>query len=161
MGEIESRLAAMGLSLPPLVAPRNGRTLPFVPVHICGTRLLFSGHAPQRPDGYIARPFGKLGAELGVDEGYHAARLAAIGLLGTLQRALGDLDRVTRWHRVFGMVNSAPGFTRQNEVMNGFSDLILELYGPERGQHTRSAVGMAGLPFDIPLEIEGELSIRD
>ena len=74
--------------------------------------------------------------------------------------SIGDLDRVHRWHRVFGMVNSAPGFIQQPQVINGFSDLILELYGPERGAHTRSAVGMAELPFNIPVEIEGELSLR-
>jgi len=75
------------------------------------------------------------------------------------QRTLGDLDRVTAWLRVFGMVNSAPGFDRQPAVINGFSDLVLELYGPEVGQHARSAVGMAELPFGIPVEIEAEVEI--
>jgi enamine deaminase RidA (YjgF/YER057c/UK114 family) len=76
-----------------------------------------------------------------------------------MQRNLGDLDRVTAWLRVFGMVNSAPGFHRQPSVINGFSDLILELYGLERGAHARSAVGMAELPFDMPVEIEAEVEI--
>ena len=82
-----------------------------------------------------------------------------LSLLGSLQRALGDLDRVTAWGRVFGMVNSAPGFHRQPNVINGCSDLILELYGAEVGAHARSAVGMAELPFDIPVEIEAEVEI--
>jgi enamine deaminase RidA (YjgF/YER057c/UK114 family) len=81
-------------------------------------------------------------------------------MLGSLQRALGDLDRVRQWNRVFGMVNSAPGFNKQPAVINGFSDLILELYGPEAGGHARSAVGMAELPFDIPVEIEAELELK-
>jgi enamine deaminase RidA (YjgF/YER057c/UK114 family) len=83
----------------------------------------------------------------------------ALSILGSLHRALGDLDRVRAWTRVFGMVNSAPGFNRQPTVINGFSDLIIGLYGPERGAHSRSAVGMAELPFDIPVEIEAEVEI--
>ena len=80
-------------------------------------------------------------------------------MLASLQRALGDLDRVSAWTRVFGMVNSAAGFNQQPSVINGFSDLILDLHGPEAGAHSRSAVGLAELPFDIPVEIEGEVEI--
>ena len=80
-------------------------------------------------------------------------------MLGSIERELGDLDRVLAWTRVFGMVNSAAGFNQQPRVMNGFSDLILELFGPDRGAHSRSAVGMAELPFDLPVEIEAELEI--
>ena len=83
----------------------------------------------------------------------------ALSILGSLKRELGELDRVTAWLRVFGMVNSAPGFDRQPSVINGFTELILELYGPERGAHARSAVGMAELPFGIPVEIEAEVEI--
>jgi hypothetical protein len=94
------------------------------------------------------------------EQGYGAARLTALAILASLKRALGDLDRVTAWGRVFGMVNSAPGFNKQPSVINGFSDLILELYGPVVGAHSRSAVGMAELPFDIPVEIEGEVEFK-
>ena len=86
-----------------------------------------------------------------------AARLTALAMLASLQRALGSLDRITAWTRLFGMVNSAPGFHRQPGVINGCSDLILELFGPGIGAHSRSAVGMAELPFNIPVEIEGEV----
>jgi len=110
-------------------------------------------------DGSLAGPFGKVGAELTVEEGYRAARLVALSMLASIKRSIGDLDRVRRWHRVFGMVNSAPGFAQQPSVINGFSDLILELYGPARGAHTRSAVGMAELPLHMPVEIEAELSL--
>ena len=81
-------------------------------------------------------------------------------ILGDLDRALGDLDRVTAWCRVFGMVWCTPDFHRQPAVINGFSDLIVEVFGPEVGAHTRSAVGMASLPFRIPVEIEAEVAIR-
>jgi enamine deaminase RidA (YjgF/YER057c/UK114 family) len=80
-------------------------------------------------------------------------------MLGSLERELGDLDRVAAWVRVLGMVNAAPGFTALAPVMNGFSELILELYGPERGAHARCAVGMAELPFDVPVEIEAEVEV--
>ncbi len=157
MGGIESKLKALGLFLPPPPAPPPGVILPFEFVRLVGNRALISGHGPQDPDGSFARPLGKLGADLTVEQGYHAARLTGLSILGSLQRALGDLDRVRAWIRVFGMVNSAPGFTMQPSVINGFSDLILMLYGPERGAHSRSAVGLAELPFSIPVEIEGEV----
>jgi enamine deaminase RidA (YjgF/YER057c/UK114 family) len=112
------------------------------------------------PDGTLAPPFGKVGRDLSVEQGYRAARLTALAILGSIERELGDLDRVRAWVRVFGMVNSAAGFSQQPRVINGFSDLILEPWGPERGQHARSAVGMAGLPFGIPVEIEAEVTLR-
>ncbi len=93
-----------------------------------------------------------------IEEGYRAARLAALSMLGSLARQLGDLDRITAWARVFGMVSSAPGFASQPAVINGFSDLVLELFG-EAGAHARSAVGMAELPFNMPVEVEAELWI--
>ncbi len=160
MARIEARLAAMGLVLPPPLVPPGGAALPFRFVHLRGHRALISGHGPQAADGTVARPLGKVGSDLTLDQGYAAARLTALAILGSLQRTLGDLDRITAWGRVFGMVNSAPGFDRQPAVINGFSDLILELFGPEVGAHARSAVGMAELPFGIPVEIEGEVEIR-
>ncbi len=159
MTKIESRLAALGLILPPQLQPPPGVVLPFQFVRLIGHRALISGHGPQNADGSLAHPLGKLGRELSLEQGYAAARLTALSILGSLQRALGDLDRVASWGRIFGMVNSAPGFQQQPSVINGFSDLILDLYGPEAGAHARSAVGMAELPFNIPVEIEGEVAI--
>ena len=158
--KIAERLAARGLVLPPPVKAPAGVALPFRFVHVVGDRALISGHAPQEADGSIARPRGKLGRELTVEQGYAAARLTALAILGSLERALCDLDRIAQWMRVFGMVNSAPGFHQQPAVINGFSDLILDLFGPEAGAHSRSAVGMAELPFDIPVEIEAEVLLR-
>jgi hypothetical protein len=157
--QIQARLQELGLVLPaPIIIPPGAR-LPFAFVRVCGNRAYIAGHAPQNTDGSVARPLGKVGRDLTVEQGYGAARLVALSILGSLQRELGNLDRITAWLRVFGMVNSAPGFSAQPSVINGFSDLILELYGPDRGRHSRSAVGMAELPFEIPVEIEGEVEI--
>ena len=161
MSTTESRLAALGLQLPAPIRLPAGVKFPFQFVRIAGTRAFVSGHGPQNADGSLAQPLGKLGRELTVEQGYSQARTVALTILGSLQRALGDLDRVRQWNRVFGMVNSAPGFNQQPAVINGFSDLILELYGPEAGGHARSAVGMAELPFDIPVEIEAEVDLHD
>jgi enamine deaminase RidA (YjgF/YER057c/UK114 family) len=102
---------------------------------------------------------GKVGRELTVEQGYAAARLTGLNLLRLVQDELGSLDAVQGWVKALGFINSAPGFTQQPAVLNGFSDLIVELYGQERGRHARSAVGIAELPFDIPVEIEAILEI--
>ena len=159
MSKIEQRLQAMGLVLPPALKPPPGMLFPFQTVRVVGTRALISGHGPQASDGALAEPRGKVGRELTLEQGHAAARLTALSILGSLQRCIGDLDRITAWTRVFGMVNSAPGFNRQPSVINGFSDLIIELFGPDIGAHSRSAVGMAELPVDIPVEIEGEVEL--
>lgn len=157
--QIEEKLHSLGLVLPaPIAVPPEVR-LPFVQVRVRGNRAYLAGHGPQAPDGTLAPPFGKVGTRVTVEEGYHAARLTALSLLASLKRTLGDLDRVSAWLRIFGMVNSAPDFTQQPAVINGCSDLILELYGPEVGQHARSAVGMAALPFGMSVEIEAEVEI--
>ena len=156
---IEAKLGELGLVLPPAMQPPGGVRLPFAFARVSGNRVYVAGHGPQAPDGPFAPPLGKVGAEVSVEEGYEAARLTALSILATLKRELGDLDRVSGWLRVFGMVNSAPGFVEQPSVINGFSDLILELYGPDAGRHARSAVGLAELPFGIPVEIEAEAAI--
>jgi len=157
--EIEAKLAAMGLYLPPPIQAPHGVRLPFASVRVIGSRALISGHSAQNPDGSVAGPFGKVGDAVSIEDGYRSAQLTALSVLASLRRELGDLDRVKAWVRVFGMVNSAPDFDLQPKVINGFSDLILELYGPVRGAHARSAVGMAELPFHIPVEIEAEIEI--
>ena len=156
---VEAKLEELGLALPGPTKTPPGLVLPFSWVRVRGDRAYVSGHVPLNPDGSFAGPVGKVGAEVSEEEAYEAARLTALAMLASLRRALGDLDRVTAWLRVFGMVNSAPGFDRQPNVINGFSDLILELYGPEVGDHARSAVGMAGLPLGMPVEVEAEVEI--
>lgn len=159
MAKIEARLEALGLVLPAPVKVPPGVALPFPFVNLRGDRALISGHGPQEPDGALSGPFGQVGTEISVEDANELARKTALSMLGSLQRELGDLDRITAWCRVFGMVNSAPGFDRHPAVINGFSDLILEVFGPEIGRHARSAVGLASLPFNMAVEIEGEVSI--
>jgi enamine deaminase RidA (YjgF/YER057c/UK114 family) len=156
---IESRLAELGLRLPEPMKLPAGATLPFPWVRVHGDRAFVSGHGPLLPDGTVAGPFGKVGDQVTPEQAYQAARLTGLAVLASLRRALGDLDRVTAWLRVFGMVNVAAGFTNTPMVVNGFSDLILELWGPDAGGHARSAVGLAELPFGIPVEIEAEVAI--
>jgi enamine deaminase RidA (YjgF/YER057c/UK114 family) len=159
MSIVEKRLKELGLVLPgPLQMP-PGVTLPFPWVRVVGSRALISGHGPTNTDGSLAQPLGKVGAEVSVEQAYVAARLTGLAILGSLKRELGDLGRIAGWNRVFGMVNSAPGFNRQPAVMNGFTDLILSVFGSTAGAHARSAVGMAELPFNIPVEIEGEVEL--
>src|SRR4051812_1395307 len=157
---IEERLAQLGYVLPkPLQLPA-GVTLPFAWVRLVGSRAIISGHGPTNADGSLAHPLGKVGAEVTEEEAYVAARLTGLAILGSLKRELGSLSRIANWTRVFGMVNSAPGFTRQPAVINGFTDLIVAVFGPEQGAHARSAVGLAELPFRIPVEIEGEVELK-
>ena len=159
MARIESKLAALGLVLPAPLQTPPGVVLPFAMVRIVGSRAIVSGHGPLNADGSLAQPLGKVGADLTIEQGYAAARLTALAVLASLQRALGDLDRISAWSRVFGMVNSAPGFTRQPAVINGFSDLVIELFGAQVGAHGRSAVGLFELPFGIPVEVEAEVEV--
>jgi enamine deaminase RidA (YjgF/YER057c/UK114 family) len=157
MGKVEDRLRERGLVLPaPLQLP-PGMELPFPEVNIRARRAVISGASALEEDGRLAAPFGKVGSEVSVEEGYRLAKLTGLCILAGLKRELGELDRITGWVRVFGMVNSAPGFTEQPAVINGFSHLILDLFGPETGRHARSAVGMAALPMNIAVEIEGEV----
>ena len=161
MARVEERIAALGLTLPPALQPPPGMRFPFQLVRVVGDRALISGHGPQAPDGSLALATREGGA------GPHRRR----GLRRRPPHRARDPRQPPTGHRrpgpgrrrgcaIFGMVNSAPGFNQQPTVINGFSDLILELYGPEVGAHARSAVGMAELPVDIPVEIEGEVRIR-
>ena len=151
---IEARLEEMGIELQPPGPNPAGVQPRFSRVRVRGNRAYVSGHGPGDAGGR-----GKVGAELTLEQGYEAARLTAIAMLSSIKAELGDLDRITAWLRVLGMVNVAPGFNATPDVINGFTDLILDLYGDEVGSHSRSAVGMAELPFGIPVEIEAEVEI--
>ncbi|MDQ3941651.1 MAG: RidA family protein [Actinomycetota bacterium] len=139
---------------------RRSLRLPFSWVRVRGNRVYISGHIPLNADGSVAQPLGKVGAEVSAEEGYKCARLVAIAHLASLKRALGDLDRITAWLRVFAMVNVAPEFNQTPLVTNGYSDFILELYGPEVGMHARSSIGMK-IPLNAPVNCEAEVEIDD
>ncbi len=149
----ETRIKQLGLTLPTPGTPLGN----YVPGVRVGNLLYLSGHGPRREASPTAR--GKLGRDLSTDEGYKVARDVGINLLGSARHILGSLDKVKRVVKVLGMVNSAEDFGEQPKVINGFSDLMVEVFG-ESGRHARSAVGMAGLPMGIPVEIEMILEVE-
>jgi enamine deaminase RidA (YjgF/YER057c/UK114 family) len=143
---IENSLLSLGLKIPgPPKLPREILT-PFAWVRVRGSYAYISGHGPQNPDGSIAGPFGKVADEVSVEQAYESAKLTGLSILGSLKRELGRLDLVTAWLQVRGMINATTEFTQTTAVINGFSDLILTLYGNEVGMHARSAIGVQSLP---------------
>jgi enamine deaminase RidA (YjgF/YER057c/UK114 family) len=156
MPVIEERLAALGLSLPAPVQAPLGVTFTFEFVRVAGDIAYVSGHGPF--DGSAPTITGKVGADVGVELAYEAARATALSMLASLKRELGDLDRVQGWIKALGLVNCAPGFNATPAVINGFSDLIVELWG-DAGRHARSAIGASELPFDLPVEIEAIVAL--
>ena len=143
----EARLAALGIVLQPPTPPIAN----YVHAVRSGNLIFLAGKGPRRPDS--SNVTGKLGADLTIEEGYAAARLVGIHQLAVLQAELGDLRRVRRIVKVLGFVNCTPGFTDHPKVLNGFSDLMVEVFG-EAGRHARSAVGAPSLPNDIAVEVE-------
>jgi enamine deaminase RidA (YjgF/YER057c/UK114 family) len=151
----EERLTKLGITL---FSP-NPPMANYVSAVRSGNLLFLAGHGPNRGDGtYIT---GKVGVELTEAEGYLAARQTGITLLSTLKAELGDLSKVKRIVKVLGMVNCDEEFSRHPQVINGFSDLMLEVFGPEKGRHARSAVGMISLPIQIAVEIEMIVELED
>lgn len=146
MGRIDARLAELGLELPPVFPPAGN----YLGCVLDRGLLHVGGHGPVAGERVVV---GKVGGDLTAEDGREAARLTALSLLATMRAELGDLDRVRRVVKVFGMVNAAPGFTRTPEVIDGCSDLLVAVFG-DSGRHTRSAVGLAELPFGIAVEIE-------
>ena len=155
----DERIKELGISLPPPLAIPPGVETPLVFIKIINKRVLVSGHGPQESDGSMTKKLGQVGSDLSLEEGIEEARKVAYAIMGTVQREIGELNRVKQWVKVLGMVNSAPGFTGQTPVINGFSKAVLEVFGNERGLCTRSAIGMAALPFGIPVEVEAELEL--
>ena len=149
MGVIEDRIKELGHTLSGEATP-GGNYVPAVSVPAAGL-VYTAGHVSRKPDGDLIA--GKLGADLGVEEGYEAAKLIALNLLGSLKVQIGDLDKVKRIVKLLCMVNSAPDFVLHPAVANGASDLLVEVFG-DKGKHARSAVGMASLPNNACVEIE-------
>ncbi len=151
---IETKLSEMGFKLPAPGQPAGN----YVPAVSTGNLVFLSGHGPKLDDGSLIT--GKVGAELNLDEGYAAAQRVALILLASLKAEIGDLDRVSRVVKLLGMVNCTPDFNDQPKVINGASDLLVELYG-DKGRHARSAVGMNALPSNIAVEIEMIVEINN
>jgi enamine deaminase RidA (YjgF/YER057c/UK114 family) len=156
---IENKLNDLRLTLPaPLVVPPE-ISVSFAWTRRRGTRLYVSGHIALRPDGVPAGPFGTVPRDVPLAVAQEAARGATLAILASLKRELEDLDRVTAWLMVHGLVNAEPGYPLTTNVINGCSDLILNLYGPEVGQHARLAVGVAALPLNAAVTIAAEVEI--
>jgi enamine deaminase RidA (YjgF/YER057c/UK114 family) len=149
----EARLKELGLELPSAAKPMAN----YIPAVRTGNLVFLSGHGPLEKDRLIT---GKLGSDLTVEEGYQAARLVAVGLLGSLRDLIGDLERVRRIVKLLGLVNSEPTFVEQPQVINGASDLLVDVFG-DRGRHARSAVGTNALPVNIAVEIEMIVEVEE
>lgn len=150
----ESKLKNIGLELPPAARPMAN----YVTAVRTGNLVFLSGHGPVKEDGTLIT--GKVGLDLSLQEGYEAARRVAVVLLGSLKAEIGDLDKVRRVVKLLGMVNCQPDFVDHPKVINGASDLLVEIFG-DRGTHARSAVGMSSLPMDICVEIEMVVELED
>ena len=149
----EERLKSLGLVLPKVPTPVAN----YVPFKIDGRTIYLSGQGPRKPDGKLVT--GRVGEEISVEQAYECARLVGLGLLAAAKLAAGDLGKVEAL-KLLGMVNAVPGFTDQPKVINGCSDLFVEVLG-DRGRHARSAVGMGSLPSNMPVEIEAIMRIVD
>lgn len=156
---IEDRLADLGCVLPDEFEPPPGFQLPFEWVRVRGNRVYVSGHANQNPDGSLAGPFGKVPSQVPVDAAVDAAHGTVLSMLASIRRAIGDLERISAWLTVAGRVNADPGFHETGTVIDGFSDFVVQLFGPEVGAHARTAIGVAALPFDTAVVISAELEI--
>ena len=152
--QVEDKLRALGLVLPEAPKVPPGFKFSFAWTRIRGNRIYLAGHGPLASDGTFVGPTGKVPSEVSLEEAQEAARDTGLSMLASLKRELGDLDRVTAWLMVYGMVNADPGYP---QTINGFSDLILDLYGPEVGHHARIAVGMATLPLNNAVTIAAEV----
>lgn len=151
MSRIEERLGELALTLPaPLTAP-PGATFNFRLVKLHAGLAYIAGHGPF--DGPTPLVQGRLGDDLTVEQGYQAARLTALSMLASLKSELGDLDRITEWIRAVGYVHAAPGFSQNAAVVNGFSDLIVDLWG-DSGRHVRSAPGQGPSPYNVPIIVD-------
>ncbi len=155
----DEKIKELNLILPePIKLPPN-LEMQFSWVRVSGNRVFISGHVALNSDGSISEVTGKVGGAVTIEQGYEAARQTGLAILSSLKQELGTLNKITAWLRVFGMVNVEPGFVNTPPVINGFSDLIIDVFGQKIGNHSRSAVGMAELPFGAPVEIEAEVEI--
>ncbi len=156
MGRIDDRLRELGLELPSTFEAPPGVQFRFDLVRCSGGLGYVSGHLPV--DGSEVLVTGRVGGELTLEEGYDAARLVGLSIFASLREALGNLDRVTGWVRALGLVQCAPDFDKPPAVINGFTDLVLDVWG-DAGHHARTAIGAERLPFDVPVEIEAIVEI--
>ncbi len=150
----EARLHRLGIELPNPPQP----VAVYVPAVRVGNLLFTAGHGPAQADGKMMQ--GRVGSQLTLEQGYSAARLVGLNVLSTVRNTLGSLDKVVRLVKVLGLVNCTPDFTKQPQVINGFSELMVQVFGEDAGKGARSAVGTNSLPSNIPVEIEAIFEVR-
>ena len=151
---LTAKLTELGLTLPPAAEPKGI----YRPLLLVGNLAYTAGHLPVRPSGELV--IGKVGVDLDVPAAYDAARLTGLGLLSTLKKHFGTLDRIVRVVKVLGAVNCTPDFTQQPAVLNGCSELFAAVFGPDAGVGVRSAIGVAALPLGVPVEIEAVFEVQ-
>jgi enamine deaminase RidA (YjgF/YER057c/UK114 family) len=159
MSNIDRRLNELDITLPKPWALPPGVDVPASLIKVRGKRVVISGHVPTNADGSVAAPLGRVGGEVSPEEAYQAARRSLLSILASLKAKIGDLDQIAAWVRISGMFVPANGFNGFPQALNGASDLLQEVFGPEIGDHARLAIGVAALPFNAPLEIEGEVEL--
>ncbi|MCQ4120545.1 RidA family protein [Rhodococcus tibetensis] len=157
----ESRIRELGLVLPVAAQLPPGMVLPFSWIRVRERRVLVSGHGPLAEDGSPSGPFGAVPAEVSLDEARESARLTALAVCAGIRRAVGDLDRIGAWLTVSGFVNAVPGYPQTTAVLNGFSETILDIFGPDIGDHARTAIGASALPLNLPVIVAAELELRN
>lgn len=155
---VAGRLSSLGLEIPPAQVVPAGVRLTYNRLARFGDVVYVAGHGPTHGDGW-GSPLGKVGSEVTVAEAVEAARLTALNVLGTIERELGDLDSVSHWLKINGYVNAVDGFTEHATVINGFSDLVVDLYGRD-ALGARTSIGVPHLPFDMPVEVDAILGLR-
>lgn len=159
MGRIRERLDAMGLALPGPPKPPPGMAIPFRWVRVHRNRAFASGHGPLTPDGTPRGPFGSVPGEVALADAQVSAQAALLSLLGSLEHAVGDLDRVAAWLMVQGHVNAEPGYPDTTLVMNPVSEVLVELFGEDVGSHARTAIGSPALPLNLPVIVAAEVEL--
>jgi enamine deaminase RidA (YjgF/YER057c/UK114 family) len=155
----DARVDELGLALPPALVAPAGVVIPFVWARLARDRVILSGHGAVGADGTAVGPFGKVPSEVSLADAQSSARVAGLGLLGSLRRVLGTLDRVEAWLVVTGFVNADPGYAQTTAVVNPASDLLLAVFG-DAGRHARTAIGVAALPLDLPVVLAAEVLVR-
>ena len=159
MTVVEQRLADLGLVLPPEPKVPPNITLPFHWVRVRGTRAFVSGHGALDSDGVPGGPFGPVPSQVSLEQAQGSGRSAVLSMLASLQRTLGDLDKVVAWLTLSAFVNADPGYEWTTLVLNPASELLLDLYGPDAGAHARTAPGVSALPFNLTVVIAAEVEI--
>ncbi len=160
MALIEAQLATKGLELPEPAKVPPGVVIDFAWARVHGDTVYVSGHAALAADGTLIGPFGRVGAEVSPEQAAKAAELATVAMLASIKREIGDLDRIEAWPRVDCFVLVAPGFERTTNVINGCSHLLIDLFGPERGRHARTAMGVAATPLSAPVVVAAQLALK-